>query len=106
MNGSIDLIPCIRRNRIIPLSTIKESNVEFRLEVACGIQKGELNVYSESGKLFVEGQTESEFEETEYVHRGLKQEASTRTWTLSDDVEVGDVNFEDGLLMVKLSGSF
>lgn len=87
-----------------PFNLIKESNIEFRLEVACaGFRKGELNVYSESGKLFVEGQTEAEFEEKEYVHRGLAKRSFTRTWTLSDDVEVGDVNFEDGLLKIKLS---
>jgi len=39
----------------------------------------------------------------EYLHQGLAKRAFTRTWTLSDDVEVEDVAFVDGLLIVKLN---
>jgi HSP20 family molecular chaperone IbpA len=36
----------------------------------------------------------------------LAKRAFTRTWTLSDDVEVKDVSFEDGLLTIKLKELF
>jgi molecular chaperone IbpA len=39
----------------------------------------------------------------EYLHQGLAKRAFTRTWTLSDDVEVKDVSYIDGLLTVKLN---
>ena len=37
-----------------------------------------------------------------YVHKGLAQRSFKRAWTLSDDTEVREVLFEDGLLTVKL----
>jgi molecular chaperone IbpA len=85
-----------------PYNVIKESATEFRLEVAlAGFKKKELAVYTENNKLFIEGQRESNSDK-QYVHQGLANRAFTRTWTISDDVEVKDVTFEDGLLTVKL----
>ena len=39
---------------------------------------------------------------SEYVHQGLAQRSFKKAWTLSDDVEVREVQFKDGLLTVKL----
>lgn len=84
-----------------PYNLVKEDNITFRLEVAlAGFKKEEIFVTTESGKLFVEGQTEKE--DVEYVHQGLAKRAFTRSWTLSDDVEVRNVVFEDGLLTIEL----
>ena len=85
-----------------PYNLIQVSNVESRLEIAlAGFKKEEVNVYTEYGKLFVEGQKESK-EDTNYVHRGMAQRSFTRAWTLSDDTEIRSVTFEDGLLSVQL----
>ena len=85
-----------------PYNLIQVSNVESRLELAlAGFKKEEVNVYTEYGKLFVEGQKESK-EDTNYVHRGMAQRSFTRSWTLSDDTEIRSVTFEDGLLSVQL----
>ena len=85
-----------------PYNLIQVSNVESRLELAlAGFKKEEVNVYTEYGKLFVEGQKESR-EDTNYVHRGMAQRSFTRSWTLSDDTEIRSVTFEDGLLSVQL----
>lgn len=84
-----------------PYNLVKEDNITFRLEVAlAGFKKEEIIVTTESGKLFVEGQTEKA--DVEYVHQGLAKRAFTRSWTLSDDVEVRNVVFEDGLLTIEL----
>lgn len=84
-----------------PYNLVKKDNITFRLEVAlAGFKKEEIFVTTESGKLFVEGQTEKE--DVEYVHQGLAKRAFTRSWTLSDDVEVRNVVFEDGLLTIEL----
>lgn len=86
-----------------PYNVIKESNTEFRLEVAlAGFKKNEITVYTENNKLFVEGTKETDSGK-EYVHHGLANRAFTRVWTISDDVEVKEVSFDDGLLSVKLS---
>ncbi len=87
-----------------PYNLVQVSNVESRLELAlAGFKKEEVNVYTEYGKLFVEGQKgEQQSEGDTYLHRGMAQRSFTRAWTLSDETEVRSVSFEDGLLMVTL----
>ena len=81
-----------------PYNLVQVSNVESRLELAlAGFKKEEVNVYTEYGKLFVEGKKEDKETQSSYVHKGLSQRSFTRTWTLSDDTEIGSVNFENGL---------
>ena len=86
-----------------PYNLVKVSNVESRLELAlAGFKKKQVNVYTQDGKLFVEGQREDGETGTEYVHRGVAQRSFTRSWTLSDETEVRSVSFEDGLLSITL----
>jgi molecular chaperone IbpA len=86
-----------------PYNLVQVSNVESRLEIAlAGFKKSEVNVFTEYGKLFVEGQKEDKETDTQYVHKGLAQRSFKRAWTLSDDTEVRSVDFEDGLLTVTL----
>ena len=86
-----------------PYNLVQVSNVESRLEIAlAGFKKKEVNVYTQDGKLFVEGQKEDKETETTYLHKGLAQRSFTRAWTLSDDTEVRSVDFEDGLLTLTL----
>ena len=86
-----------------PFNLVQVSNVESRLELAlAGFRKREVLVYTQDGKLFVEGQKEDKETESNYLHKGLAQRSFTRAWTLSDDTEVRSVNFEDGLLTVTL----
>jgi molecular chaperone IbpA len=86
-----------------PYNLVQVSNVESRLELAlAGFKKKEVYVYTQDGKLFVEGQKEDKETDTRYVHKGLAQRSFTRAWTLSDDTEVRSVDFEDGLLTVTL----
>jgi len=84
-----------------PYNLVQVNNVETRLEIAlAGFRKAEVNVYTESGKLFVEGQKEDRETGTDYLHRGVAQRSFTRSWTMADDTEVGSVEFEDGLLTI------
>ena len=86
-----------------PFNLIQVSNVESRLELAlAGFKKAEVYVYTQDGKLFVEGQKEDKETETTFVHRGVAQRSFTRSWTLSDETEVRSVVFEDGLLTISL----
>ena len=85
-----------------PYNIVHVNNVESRLEIAlAGFKKKEIKVYTEYGKLVVEGTKETK-EEEEYLHRGLASRSFTREWSLSDDIEVKDVTFADGLLIAKL----
>ena len=86
-----------------PFNLIQVSNVESKLELAlAGFKKEEVYVYTQDGKLFVEGQKEDKETEATFVHRGVAQRSFTRSWTLSDETEVRSVAFEDGLLSVTL----
>jgi HSP20 family molecular chaperone IbpA len=86
-----------------PYNLVTVSNVESRLELAlAGFKKEEVYVYTQDGKLFVEGQKEDKETNTNYVHRGVAQRSFTRSWTLSDETEVRSVVFEDGLLSIVL----
>ena len=54
-----------------PYNLIQVNNTESRLEIAlAGFKKDEIKVYTEYGKLVVEGKKE-EKEKADYAHRGL-----------------------------------
>ena len=83
-----------------PYNIVQVNNVETRLEVAlAGFKKKEVKVYTEFGKLIVEGNKE-EKENKEFAFKGLAQRSFSRSWGIADDTEVQKVEFEDGLLTV------
>ena len=83
-----------------PYNIIHVNNVESRLEIAlAGFKKKEVNVYTEYGKLVVEGNKDKK-DDVDYAHQGLAQRSFSRSWAISDDTEVRDGKFEDGLLTV------
>ena len=61
-----------------PYNLIHVNNVESVLEIAlAGFSKKDLKVYTEYGKLIIEGKKETKETESEYVHQGLAQDLST-----------------------------
>ena len=83
-----------------PYNIVHVNNVESRLEIAlAGFKKKEVKVYTEYGKLVVEGNKDKK-DDVDYAHQGLAQRSFSRSWAISDDTEVRDVKFEDGLLTV------
>jgi len=86
-----------------PYNIVEVSNVESRLEIAlAGFKKDEVKVFTEFGKLHVQGSKEEQEDVGTFRHRGLANRSFTRVWTLSDDTEIRDVRFDDGLLVVSL----
>ena len=86
-----------------PYNLIQVNNVLSRLELAlAGFKQQEVKVYTEFGKLYVEGQKEDKKTDGEFLHKGLAQRSFQRVWTISDDTKVGSVKFEDGLLTLEL----
>ena len=85
-----------------PYNIVQVNNVETRLEVAlAGFKKKEVKVYTEHGKLIVEGKKEEKKDDKdELIFKGLAQRSFERSWGISDDTEVQKVEFEDGLLTV------
>ena len=86
-----------------PYNIIEINNVESRLEVAlAGFKKDELKVFTEFGKLHVQGTKEKQEDDRTFRHRGVAARDFSRVWTLSDDTEIRGVEFTDGLLVVQL----
>ena len=86
-----------------PYNLIQLNNHESRLEIAlAGFKKDELKVFTEFGKLYVEGSKEESKVDGTFIHQGLAQRNFQRVWTVSDDTEIGSVEFTDGLLTVEL----
>ncbi len=86
-----------------PYNLVQVNNVESRLEIAlAGFKKKEVKVYTEFGKLYVEGKKEESENNGTFVHQGLAQRSFSRVWTITDDTEVRSVSFNDGLLTVEL----
>ena len=86
-----------------PYNIIEINNVESRLEVAlAGFKKDELKVFTEFGKLHVEGTKEKQEDDRTFRHRGVAASSFSRVWSLSDDTEIRGVEFTDGLLVVEL----
>ena len=86
-----------------PYNLIQLNNHESKLEIAlAGFKKDELKVYTEFGKLYVEGRKEESKDDGTFIHKGLAQRSFERVWTVSDDTEIGSVEFTDGLLTVEL----
>ena len=87
-----------------PYNLVQLNNHESKLEIAlAGFKKDEVKVYTEFGKLYVEGKKEESEVDGTFVHKGLAQRSFQRVWTITDDTEVGSVKFEDGLLTVELN---
>ena len=86
-----------------PYNLVQLNNHESKLEIAlAGFKKDELKVFTEFGKLYVEGKKEATEDVGEFVHKGLAQRSFERVWTITDDTEIGYFKFEDGLLTVEL----
>ena len=86
-----------------PYNLIQLNNHESKLEIAlAGFKKDQLRVFTEFGKLHVEGTKEESKVDGSFIHKGLAQRSFKRVWTITDDTKVGSVKFEDGLLTVEL----
>ena len=86
-----------------PYNLIQLNNHESKLEIAlAGFKKDELKVFTEFGKLYVEGKKEQSEVDGTFIHKGLAQRSFERVWQITDDTEIGSVKFADGLLTVEL----
>ena len=87
-----------------PYNLIQLNNHESTLEIAlAGFKKDELRVFTEFGKLHVEGSKEESKVDGTFIHQGLAQRNFQRVWTITDDTKIGSVKFADGLLTVQLN---
>lgn len=86
-----------------PYNLIKHDSSNFSIEIAlAGFKSTEIEVSTEQSILRVASKVEKRDPERTYLHKGLSKRSFSRTWQLSEDVEVKNVNFQDGLLTINL----
>jgi molecular chaperone IbpA len=91
------------RDAYPPYNLVEESNVKWRIEVAlAGWSRDEIEVSTESNVLLIRSKAAKNKGEEEYMHRGISTRTFARGFNLSDDVEVGDVKFNNGMLTIEL----
>ncbi len=67
-----------------------------------GWSKDEVEVSTESNVLLVRSKAAKTKGEEEYLHRGVSTRTFARGFNLSDDVEIGKVEFCNGMLTIEL----
>jgi molecular chaperone IbpA len=86
-----------------PYNIVQESNTKWRIELAlAGWAQEQIEVTTESNVLLIRSIAPKNKGEEEYVHRGISTRTFARGFNLSDDVEIGTVSFNNGLLVVEL----
>ena len=90
-------------NAYPPYNLVEESNVKWRIELAlAGWSRDEIEVSTESNILLIRSKTTKTKGEEEYMHRGISTRTFARGFNLSDDVEIGKVTFDNGMLTIEL----
>jgi len=87
-----------------PYNIVKESAEKWRIELAlAGWTKDQIEVSTEQNVLIVKSKEQDQStQEEEYVHRGVAGRTFVRGFNLSDDVEIGKIEFVNGMLTIDL----
>ena len=86
-----------------PYNIIQNGDDKYMIEVAlAGFTQEQIKVthLPETNKLVIEGANEDK--DTQYLHQGISSRKFQRSWTVSDNIEVIDAEFTDGVLRVQL----
>ena len=87
-----------------PYNILKHDDDTYEIEIAVtGFEKEEITVELDQNQMIVKGQhKEVELQEPAYLHRGLATRDFTRSWTLAEHMEVGELTIKNGVLTIEL----
>ena len=86
-----------------PYNIVKETESEWRIEMAlAGWSKDDIEISTETNVLTIKSKVEQE-SDGDFIHRGVAKRSITKTFNIADDVEIGDITYENGLLNIKLT---
>jgi len=86
-----------------PYNIVKETESEWRIEMAlAGWSRDELEISTETNVLCIKSKADKESDD-DYIHRGVAKRSFARSFNISEDVEVGDISYKDGLLAIHLT---
>ena len=88
-----------------PYNIRKAGKDKYAIEVAlAGFNKKDVEVEFEDNLLTVRtkqvNKSEDKSEDGEIIHKGISQRQFARSFTIADDVKVGDAELKDGLLTI------
>ena len=82
---------------------IQETDSRLRVELAlAGFDRSEIKVYTENGKLYVEGTRQSKPDE-KYIVRNINQRSFRWGRVLQEQLQVDSVSFVNGILKITLN---
>ena len=91
------------RDNYPPHNVVNGSDGRTILALAlAGFSRGDIQVETERNVLTVSAHKSPEEKERDYTHRGISYKTFSRNWQMSDDVEIEDVSYVDGLLTIVL----
>ena len=87
-----------------PYNIVKVSPQTYSLEIAlAGYSKKDISVDYAEGLLNIKSVKEEKSEDgNDVIHKGIAKRYFSKTFTVSDDVEVMDAELKDGLLKISL----
>ena len=86
-----------------PHNLIKESDTEFKIELAlAGFTKEEVKVVQEEQTLTISGNNSDKEGNENILHKGIASRAFSKTFPLHENIEVTEASFENGMVIIKL----
>ena len=87
-----------------PYNIVKVSPQTYSLEIAlAGYSRKDISVDYAEGLLNIKSVKEEKSEDrNDVIHKGIAKRYFSKTFTVSDDVEVKDAELKDGLLKISL----
>ena len=86
-----------------PYNIVAGPDGRTTLEIAlAGFSAGDIKVETDRNVLTVSANKSPEEKERDYKHKGISYRTFAKNWQMSDDVEIEDVEFSNGLLIINL----
>ena len=87
-----------------PYNIIKTGDETFSIELAvAGFKKDELSIQLKDNTLTIKGESNSKNSNGDYLHKNIARRSFSKDFTLAENIEIGDAEFEDGVLSVSLT---
>ncbi|MDC0012705.1 Hsp20 family protein [Octadecabacter sp.] len=91
-------------NEYPPYDIIKEGESNYKIELAvAGFKKDELSIQLKDNTLTIKGESNSKSSNGDYLHKNIARRSFSKNFSLAENIEVGDAEFEDGVLGVSLT---
>ncbi len=91
-------------NEYPPQDIIREGESNYKIELAvAGFKKDELSIQLKDNTLTIKGESNSKNSNGDYLHKNIARRSFSKDFTLAENIEVGDAEFEDGVLGVSLT---